>query len=100
MMRDGTLWIGAILLGGLLSAQTDGTLRADLREYRDAMRAEMRQTRLTEKEIGESARAATRERRRAEREIADETRAMVKEELRRVRDFERELRRDIRSSYR
>jgi hypothetical protein len=99
MMRDGTLWIGAILLGGLFYAETDRQPGTDLREYRDAIRAEMRQTRLAEKEIAESARAATRERRRAEREIANETRAIVREELRRVRDFERELRRDIRSSY-
>jgi uncharacterized membrane protein len=99
-MRDLTLWIGAIFIGGLLSAQTDGHLRTDLRECRDAIRVEMREARLAEKEVAENARAARLARRDADREMANETRATVKEELRRAREFERELRRDIRSSYR
>jgi hypothetical protein len=99
-MRDLTFWIGAILLGGLLSAQTDRHPATDLHDYRESVRAEMREVRMAEREAAESLRAAAQAQRRVQREMANETRAMVREELRHVRDAERELRRDLRDSYR
>jgi hypothetical protein len=99
-MRNTYLWLGAILLGGVVSAAVDGDLRSEICAYRNSIRAELRQYRNAEREMTSMARAFMRARAEAQRaevlnasrdarQAVEEQRNAVREQ---TRDFQRETR--------